>query len=37
VVLQDRELVVVHLGKYPADVRGVVEAQLRTIFHAASA
>ncbi len=37
VVLQDRELVVVHLGKYPADARGVVEAQLRTIFHAASA
>ncbi|MBI4932271.1 MAG: beta-lactamase family protein [Actinobacteria bacterium] len=35
VVLPDRELVVVHLGKYPADVRGAVEAQLRTIFHAA--
>lgn len=37
VVLPDRELVVVHLGKYPADVPGVVEAQLRAVFDAASA
>jgi CubicO group peptidase (beta-lactamase class C family) len=37
VVLPDRELVVVHLGKYPADVRGVVETQLRTIFESATA
>jgi CubicO group peptidase (beta-lactamase class C family) len=35
VVLPDRELVVVHLGKCPAEMRGVVEEQLRLIFQAA--
>jgi CubicO group peptidase (beta-lactamase class C family) len=35
VVLPDRELVVVHLGKSPADVRPLVNDRLRDIFHAA--
>jgi CubicO group peptidase (beta-lactamase class C family) len=35
VVLPDRELVVVHLGKSPAALRPVVNDRLRDIFHAA--
>jgi CubicO group peptidase (beta-lactamase class C family) len=35
VVVPDRELVVVHLGKYPADVVGIVEPQLVAIISAA--
>ncbi len=34
VVLPDRELVVVHLGKCPADQRSLVNDHLRDIFHA---
>lgn len=36
VVLPDRELVVVHLGKCPSDDRPVVNDHLRAIFHAAA-
>ena len=36
VVLPDRELVVVHLGKSPAELRPIVNDRLRDIFRAAS-
>ena len=36
VVLPDRELVVVHLGKVPSAQRNIVDERLRDIFHAAT-